>query len=54
MASDESEELADNTVTEEVVEETPEETVTEENTNTVEELKYPSHSNALKSFWGEY
>ncbi len=37
MASDESEELADNTVTEEVVEETPEETVTEENTNTVEE-----------------
>ena len=37
VASDESEELADNTVTEEVVEETPEETVTEENTNTVEE-----------------
>ena len=37
MASDESEELAHNTVTEEVVEETPEETVTEENTNTVEE-----------------
>ena len=37
MASDESEELADNTVTEEVVEETPQETVTEENTNTVEE-----------------
>ena len=37
MASDESEELADNTVTEEVMEETPEETVTEENTNTVEE-----------------
>lgn len=37
MASDESKELADNTVTEEVVEETPEETVTEENTNTVEE-----------------
>ena len=37
MASDKSEELADNTVTEEVVEETPEETVTEENTNTVEE-----------------
>ena len=37
MASDESEELADNTVKEEVVEETPEETVTEENTNTVEE-----------------
>ena len=37
MASDESEELADNTVTEEVIEETPEETVTEENTNTVEE-----------------
>ena len=37
VASDESEELADNTVTEEVMEETPEETVTEENTNTVEE-----------------
>ena len=37
IASDESEELAHNTVTEEVVEETPEETVTEENTNTVEE-----------------
>ena len=37
MASDKSEELADNTVTEEVMEETPEETVTEENTNTVEE-----------------
>lgn len=37
MASDESEELVHNTVTEEVVEETPEETVTEENTNTVEE-----------------
>ena len=37
MASDESEELAHNTVTEEVVEETPEEIVTEENTNTVEE-----------------
>ncbi|WP_454954024.1 YARHG domain-containing protein [Fusobacterium hwasookii] len=37
MASDESEELAHNTVTEEVVEEIPEETVTEENTNTVEE-----------------
>ena len=37
MASDKSEELADNTVTEEVVEETPEETVTEENTNTLEE-----------------
>ena len=37
IASDESEELADNTVTEEVMEETPEETVTEENTNTVEE-----------------
>ena len=37
MASDESEELAHNAVTEEVVEETPEETVTEENTNTVEE-----------------
>ena len=37
MTSDESEELAHNTVTEEVVEETPEETVTEENTNTVEE-----------------
>ena len=37
MASDESEELAHNTVTEEVMEETPEETVTEENTNTVEE-----------------
>lgn len=37
MASDESEELAHNTVTEEVVEETPQETVTEENTNTVEE-----------------
>ncbi|WP_335998235.1 YARHG domain-containing protein [Fusobacterium polymorphum] len=37
MASDESEELADNTVTEEVVEETPQETITEENTNTVEE-----------------
>ena len=37
VASDEIEELADNTVTEEVMEETPEETVTEENTNTVEE-----------------
>ena len=37
MASDESEELAHNTGTEEVVEETPQETVTEENTNTVEE-----------------
>jgi len=37
IASDKSEELAHNTVTEEVVEETPEETVTEENTNTVEE-----------------
>ncbi|WP_338978219.1 YARHG domain-containing protein [Fusobacterium polymorphum] len=37
VASDESEELADNTVTEEVMEETPEETVTEENTNTIEE-----------------
>ena len=37
MTSDESEELAHNTVTEEVVEETPEETVTEENTNTIEE-----------------
>ena len=37
VASDESEELADNTVTEEVMEEVPQETVTEENTNTVEE-----------------
>lgn len=37
MVSDESEDLVENTGTEEVVEEVPQETVTEENTNTVEE-----------------
>lgn len=37
VVSDESEDLVENTGTEEVIEETPEETVTEENTNTVEE-----------------
>ena len=38
MASDESEELADNTVTEEVIEETPQETVVEETPNTEETI----------------
>ena len=37
VVSDESEDLVENTGTEEVVEEVPQETVTEENTNTVEE-----------------
>ena len=40
MASDESEELAHNTVTEEVVEEIPEETVTEENSVQVNDDNY--------------